>query len=120
KDLRDLLISMLKKRDQWLRIINGASTATETELERLRVELQAALRRAVEEELREIRREVESALGADANELVRLAGIASGGTAGGRAGLPEASAEKLDEWRAIAQLTLTDKGQVRKSITIKD
>ena len=116
RDVRELLVSMLAKRDQWLRIITGGSTATEEELIQLRVELEAALRRAVEGDLKKVRSGLESALGASAGELARLAHIASG-LAIGRTELPPAMASELESWRAIAELTLTKDGTIRKRVS---
>jgi ATP-dependent helicase/nuclease subunit A len=118
-DVRDLLISMLKKRDQWLRIVSSGNTANEAELARLRAELEGALRRAVEEDLRIVRSGVKAALGTDAGELVRLSRIASEKLARVSDELPAASADELDSWRAIADLAMTKEGQIRKIINAR-
>jgi ATP-dependent helicase/nuclease subunit A len=114
-DVRDLLISMLGKRDQWLRIISTANTATEEELAELRTSLEAALRRAVEEDLKKARAQLLSVLGRGVGEVVRLARIIAGQGAG-TSEVPPASAAALETWRAISELVLTEKGTIRKRV----
>lgn len=114
-DVRDLLVAMLGKRDQWLRIISTANTATEEELSLLRGELEGALQRAIEEDLRKARTGLLALLGDDAREIVRLARIIAGQDAGSSE-LPAANAAALDVWRAIADLSLTKEGTIRKRI----
>jgi ATP-dependent helicase/nuclease subunit A len=114
-DVRDLLVSMLRKRDQWLRIVSGANTAAEEQLSLLRVELEAALRRAVEDDLRKIRQAVVAALGGDARRMARLARIAAGESSGD-CEVPSATAAELESWRSIAELLLTKAGAIRKKV----
>jgi ATP-dependent helicase/nuclease subunit A len=114
-DVRDLLVAMLAKRDQWIRIISKANTATEEELSRLRVELESMLRRAVEEDIEKARTGLLALFGDDASEIVRLARIIAGQEAGSSK-MPAANATALDTWRAIADLSLTKEGTIRKRL----
>jgi ATP-dependent helicase/nuclease subunit A len=114
-DVRELLVSMLRKRDQWLRIVSGTNTATEEQLASLRVELEAALQRAVEDDLRKIRQGIIAALGGDACRMARLARAAAGQTSGDGE-VPKATASELESWRSIAELLLTKAGTIRKKV----
>jgi len=118
-NLRKLLISMLAKRDQWLRII-GSGARTEAQLQELRAELEGALRRAIENDLLTARRTLKAALGADEMKFVELARIAAGHSDWEGMELPAASAVALEHWRAIADLMLTGKGELRKTVTVND
>lgn len=103
--LRRLLVAMLARRDQWLRLIGSAGMADEETLQRLRRQLEDALQKAVEEELGRARETLLGALGEDGAEFARLV-AARTGTAG-TSQLPKASVENLETWREVAEMLLT-------------
>ena len=107
----ELLASMLCRRDQWLRHLRG----------RERAELEAALSRACEEQMRRVCSLLPTAAG---DELIALARYAAANLGPGSAlspcadltALPAASLDRLDAWRALADLLLTKQGAWRSRI----
>jgi ATP-dependent helicase/nuclease subunit A len=92
---RQLISQMLEKRDQWLRH-TGAN---------LRDEIEASLQRPILDEMGQLR----SAFHDDiATEVVFLCELER---------FPGASLGDLDDWKKIADLLLTQKGELRKRVT---
>ena len=103
-----LLSGMLARRDQWLRHVGHLD--------------RAALEAPMQEECsRQIERVCEALVGVDVEELVALARYAAGNLAhdsrlapcADLRRLPEASFGRLDAWRALAALLLTNEGTWR-------
>ena len=103
-----LLSGMLARRDQWLRHVG--------QLDR------AALEAPMQNECSlQIERVCEAFVGVDADELMALARYAAGNLpndsrlspCAGLDGLPETSFQRLDAWRALAALLLTNDGNWR-------
>ena len=121
--VRELLVSMLAKRDQWMRILGRSDNLTEDELTAQRERLERALRNCIEAELRRLRAEVSSLLSAsDVSRIIQLAALAdpfvnkAAANVAQCAGLPSASPDALPQWRAWKQFLLTEStGTIRKS-----
>ncbi len=103
-----LLSGMLAKRDQWLRHVGHLDRAA----------LEAPLQNACS---RQIERVCEALIGVDAEELIALARYAAGNLSPDSRlspcvnldRLPEASYRRLDAWRALAAVLLTNDGHWR-------
>jgi len=110
--VRDMLITMLQKRDQWLRYLVGKRPD--------RAAMEQALKHIVEASLKDVRNAL---LKADAEELADCAGYAADnlGEDNPRSsrGLPGTNADARQDWQFIADLCLTQRGEWRKSVTIK-
>ncbi len=116
-----LLISMLARRDQWLGLVgSGAAVGGARPL------LEQALDRLLREELNEIRDLLTQA----ESELASLADYAAANLQQsdpdssltaclGMVELPGSGADQLSRWRALSELCLTDKGDWRRSITVR-
>jgi ATP-dependent exoDNAse (exonuclease V) beta subunit len=89
---RQLIAQMLEKRDRWLRHIGG----------NLRDELEASLERLILDDLAQLRAAFPGHLASEAAMLCEMACA------------PGASVEDLDDWAEIADLLLTQKGELRK------
>jgi ATP-dependent helicase/nuclease subunit A len=89
---RQLIGQMLEKRDQWLRHIGG----------NLREELENSLQRLVLDELAQLRDAFHQDLAAEIGSLCGLERF------------PEASLDDMEHWRQIADLLLTQKGELRR------
>jgi ATP-dependent helicase/nuclease subunit A len=92
---RQLIGQMLEKRDQWLRH-TGAN---------LRDELESSLQRLILEELIQLRDAFDDNIAAEVVGLCEMDRF------------PGASLEDLDDWKKIADLLLTQKGDLRKRVT---
>src|ERR1700722_20259477 len=92
---RQLIGQMLEKRDQWLRH-TGAN---------LRDELESALQRLILDELTQLRDAFDGNVAAEVALLCELEGF------------PGAGLQDLDDWNKIADLLLTQKGELRKRVT---
>jgi ATP-dependent helicase/nuclease subunit A len=92
---RQLISQMLEKRDQWLR-----HTGTN-----LRNELESSLQRLILQELAQLRSAFHEDVAAEAAFLCELERF------------PSASLEDLDDWKKVADLLLTQKGELRKRVT---
>ena len=88
-----LIIQMLEKRDQWLRCIRASS---------VRAEMEASFERLIEHCLEEVRAAFAPDVSTEVAALLRLERF------------PEAQADDLPQWIAIAELLLTAKGEWRK------
>ena len=116
--LRDLLVAMLGRRDQWLRHLGGRHG------EENRRRLEQSLRSLVETELALVHALFPPAIGLEVVELAAFAGDnlqeaeKQNGIAllAGITGFPAATAAELPLWRALAELLLTADGNVRKKI----
>ncbi|MFA5515533.1 MAG: UvrD-helicase domain-containing protein [Desulfuromonadales bacterium] len=116
--LRDLLVSMLPRRDQWLRHLAGRRGEENRSL------LENGLRLLVEDELAAINELIPVAVRIELAELAPFA--AANLIADGKDGLladlaalpgfPVPSADNLPAWRGIAELLLTADGGLRKAI----
>ena len=103
---RDLFVSMLAKRDQWLRHLSSG------DLEAMREALSQAWSQLVEEQLDIIKSLVEPSL---CEELLELSAFASLNV--GRA----QATDSLSQWQALATLLLTQKGDAfRKSVNVRN
>src|SRR5271154_1191512 len=91
---RQLISQMLEKRDQWLRHMGDS----------LRQDLEASLQRLVLDELAQLRETFHDDIAGEVAFLCELDG------------LPGASLEDLDHWAKIADLLLTQKGELRKRV----
>jgi len=116
--LRDLVVAMLGRRDQWLRHLDPVNLVA------ARPDLERALCLQVVAVLVELRSNLEDGL---LVELCHLGEWASGNLPAeggdnplaalcGRAAPPAATVENLATWRALAHLVLTGDGEVRKAI----
>ncbi len=92
---RQLISQMLEKRDQWLRH-TGAN---------LRDEIEASLQRLILDEMAQLRGAFRDDIATEVAFLCELERF------------PEASLEDLDAWKKIADLLLTQKGELRKRVT---
>ncbi len=118
--LEQLLVSMLAKRDQWLRHVVGGN-----EEWLRRQELEQALKRAVEHSLAELSMTIPGSLG---SEMVTLASFAASNlhhegktdhplmSCLNMERLPAAKAEDIQQWQALAKLLLTDKDSPRQKV----
>jgi len=113
---RDLLASMLEKRGQWMPLGHKAEPGELARMWRLRIE----------EELRGIAECFAPQL---RDEIMELAAFADGNLAGKDERLaalrnakhfPEANAECVEQWHALAALLLTQAGDVRGRITARE
>jgi ATP-dependent exoDNAse (exonuclease V) beta subunit len=125
QDLENLLVSLLGKREQWLRALGVTGRPG-------RAALQQVLAEVVAERLQAARTALDDALartGIDAGELAGLAAFAAETLAAdgrdsplaewaGHDALPDSAPEDLPRWRALAELLLTKAGSVRKSVSI--
>jgi ATP-dependent helicase/nuclease subunit A len=112
--LRDLLVAMLGRRDQWLRHLGGVTPGT------ARPGLENALRRQTVATLAALRTHLPADL---LTELCTLGSWAAGNLDDtgdnplaplrNLASLPETQVEDLQAWLAIAHLTLTQNGTIR-------
>ncbi len=109
--LERLLAEMLARRDQWLRHLHGGNT---------RKVLESAMAVAVEQGLAQARRALEPWQA----ELVPLVRLAADNLSAGNPlaacrdlqALPPPAADRLDCWRALADLLLTKDGGFRRSV----
>ncbi len=113
------LAGMLGTRDQWLPLV-GAGLAPGAGAESVRRALEANIAELIEAHLRKLRSLFPPAC---IPRLLRLAHYAAGnrdareaGLAGPATALPPAEAERAEDWRALADLLLTQAGNFRKSV----
>ncbi|MGK7297163.1 MAG: UvrD-helicase domain-containing protein [Candidatus Wenzhouxiangella sp. M2_3B_020] len=125
RDVEDLLVGLLGKREQWLRALGVTGAPDRALLERV-------LESVVVDRLRAAREALDAALaraGFDGARLVGLAAFAADTLRGERRAsditaysdvhrLPAADADDLALWRALGELLLTRTGTVRKSVSI--
>ncbi|MDT8449294.1 MAG: UvrD-helicase domain-containing protein [Wenzhouxiangellaceae bacterium] len=125
QELEDLLVSLLGKREQWLRALGLTGQPDRTAFERV-------LEAVVVERLGEARETLAAALAAmpgAADELAGLLAFAAGTLRdAGKAsdltgfdadrGLPGADAGDSPQWQALAEALLTRGGEWRKSVSI--
>ncbi|NQV86985.1 MAG: UvrD-helicase domain-containing protein, partial [Woeseiaceae bacterium] len=118
------LSQMLGTRDQWLPFI-GSGRLTEPDAVVLRRRFEASLEFAVTEHLQRIGETLESSeydslvsLGAYAADNMIIAGLSASPIChlAGLSRLPTAVPENVLQWKGIAELLLTQQGQVRKQI----
>ncbi len=116
--LRDLLVGMLARRDQWLRHLTGARG------EEHRQRLENALRSLVEAGLTAANAAIPEAVRI---ELVELVGFAAGNLAtdgkdgplarlAGMEDFPAATADDLPAWHGLAELLLTARNELRLAV----
>jgi len=123
QDLEDLLVDLLKRREQWLR----ALTVTAPE----RGALEGVLDDLVRERLYAARQALEDALAAAGSSPDELAGLLDFAAGQLRAadrksplrewpagGLPGADPDAIPAWRALGEALLTRAGTWRKSVTV--
>ena len=97
---RQMLVSMLARRDQWLRHLASLEDGGER--------LSGPLRRLTKDALEQLSAEVPQAAG---NDLLRVA--VAGKRIGERAALPGTQSADLDDWVGIAAAVLTKDGKPR-------
>ena len=115
--LQDLLVDMLRKRDQWLRYLHSDYRTTQEEL-------QQALESLYNEKLKRLEQVLPSAL---AEEILQCLRFAAGNlpdsevsSYGHWTALPPASYNHLGEWVVLGNWLLTGKGELRKRLTKKE
>ena len=125
QDIEDLLVSLLGKREQWLRVL-GVTGRPDRET------FEGVLRDVVVDSLAQARKQLDAALAAihtDGEEIAHLLRFAADTLAAeGRAsdirkfgeeeGLPTADPGHLPQWQALAEAFLTKTGTWRKSVMI--
>ncbi len=125
RDIEDLLVSLLGKRDQWLRALGVTGTPDRTALE-------AVLKERVVHELRRASKALNDALvdaGIAVDELVGLLRFAADSLhndgreslitqCAGMTALPGDDPVDLPLWQSLADALLTKNGEFRRSITI--
>lgn len=118
--LRDLLVDMLGRRDQWLRHLLGRRQAEPRGL------LEEGLRRFVESRLLDLEQSLPPGLGPRLLPLARYAAEQREAAGKGEGGnwflhseqLPQSRAEDLPGWLALAELLLTQSGDLRKKLNV--
>ncbi len=122
--IETLIVDLLGKRDQWLRHLHAGDAP-----EARRARLEATVRQEVTGRLQRIAEGVDAALRAEAGELAAYAAterIAQGGDPGRLAAWLEVDdalavdADDLPRWQGLAELLLTQKGEWRKSFTVRE
>ncbi len=122
--IQQLLVSMLARRDQWLRHLAGSNLSQDAQNSSRRGELEQALYQLVEDHLSKLQQAIPAGL---AEELEALAEFAAQHVDSGKKPNialwlepPAASLgnqpEQLEYWQALAELLLTDKDEPRKRI----
>lgn len=117
-----LMVSLLQRRDQWLRILGRSDLHTEEERSRLRANLESSLHDAIQSELRGIRLTVARCMTAtqiaglltharyaannveEENTIARLRDLR---------GLPGSGIEDMGAWKGLRDLCLTRDGSFR-------
>ena len=115
----NLLVDMLRRRDQWLRHLVGVRHASEAALRGI---LETSLQNAIQDALEKARAAIPAG---DVAELMQLVRFAAGNVAHDAplaqcldlTSLPPAKAEALPQWLAIVDLLLKRDGEWRKSVT---
>jgi ATP-dependent helicase/nuclease subunit A len=120
--VQSLLLQLLRKRDQWLSHILSINHKPQ----QLRVELEKNLSELIEENLQH----AESQLQSYASDICQLIGFAAQNLAANGSpnlqelgiinSLPTTTATQRDSWKALADFFLTARGELRKSVTIKN
>lgn len=116
--LRDLLVGMLARRDQWLRHLYGRQTEDQRHI------LEQGLRSLVEGLLRRLHRKLTSEeraallrIGAFAATNLRSQGIENGiSPLADVTDFPQPTADVISIWRGMADLVLTGSGSLRKRL----
>lgn len=120
-ELEEEMVKMLGRRDQWLRHVDHPDPA------RLRLKMEATLRRLVCERLETVQRMIPDDL---RRELVRLARIAANNkklenpehviaSCEDLDGFPDCTPEALRNWCGLVELVLTQSGGGRKTVNIR-
>lgn len=120
-ELEEEIVKMLARRDQWLRHVDHPDPA------RLRLKMEATLRRLVCERLEAVQRMIPDDLRL---ELVRLARIAANNkklenpehviaSCEDLDGFPDCTPEALRNWCGLVELVLTQSGDGRKTVNIR-
>lgn len=117
--LEELLVGMLAKRDQWLRLIHRGGERTL---------LEAALAREVESQLTLLRASIPPDIAdewvdvarAAAQNLVRAGGDSAQCACAGLDGLPGTAAADLTAWQALASTWLTKEQAWRRQVTKRE
>jgi ATP-dependent exoDNAse (exonuclease V) beta subunit len=115
------LVKMLGPRDQWLRHVDLGNSV------KLRAKMEATLRRIVSDRLEAVQRMIPDEL---RQELVRLARLAANhkkmenpehaiASCEDLDGFPDCTPEALKNWCGLADLVVTQKGEGRKTINIR-
>lgn len=123
QDVELLLVGLMPVREKWLRVLGVSGVPARSSLE-------AVLRELVEDELgmaEGLLREALAAAGENEHALAGLADFAAQvvkpesaiANCRGLSSIPDASADELARWRALAELLLTARGDARKSVTVR-
>ncbi|MCK4738735.1 MAG: UvrD-helicase domain-containing protein [Deltaproteobacteria bacterium] len=121
ENLRKRLVTMLERRDQWLRHISPDKNEQE-----LRTELEDALRTLINGELEEVKKSFEELPAPVLEDIFSSANYAAHNLeeAGAKSliraikntiTLPEATSQDLKKWQGLGELLLTKGGELRKS-----
>ena len=121
------LVSMLEKRDQWLRHVRPSATATSATDAELRVLVEGSLKNLVEAALQ---RAAEAAPPKLLDDMVGAAAYAGSNLAAARSpspasalsgieALPSPTMEGLDGWKGLCALLLTKSGELRRPGGVK-
>ena len=117
-----MLVQMLSKRDQWLRLTGTGDYSTEQKLE-LRKRMEAALQSMISSVLKTAHDIFANDLTPELISLADYAGRALADTdshirnCAGMREIPGFDAQNLDQWKGIHELLLTQKGEWRKRLT---
>jgi ATP-dependent exoDNAse (exonuclease V) beta subunit len=121
---RAMLVEMLGRRDQWLRLIGAPGgdrgerrAALEAALHRVCVDRLAALQRAIPAALRD---ELAAVCGYAGERLSALRPEHPGASCAGLAALPPATPQGLAAWQGIEAILLTAKGAWRKAFSVRE
>lgn len=125
--VQGLIVELLRRRDQWLRVIGGSLQRTPEEQDAIRARLEQALQDAIRYELHTIREKILAAVPAE--KLNALLGHARYGARNVQndhpiailhhlVALPGESPEELPRWQALGKFCLTTEKQFRKSYNV--
>ena len=117
--IKNLIVDMLKKRDQWL---------SHVVQEHERKDMEQALVRLIEDQLKIVKNRFPTEFEAELVELVQFAASNLSETdpnnpvvvCSSLTSIPDSSADQIDYWRGINELMLTKTGTWRKQLTVKN
>ncbi len=121
---RDMLAGLLARRDQWLARVTGPGAMDEADR---RAWLEGSIRRQVEQELQRLRQSIPRTVAAVLPALCAFAAATLHQqqsdspllACAGMNTLPEADADALAVWQGVAELLLTQAGDWRKTVNVR-